>query len=85
MESISARLLQRAAELVGGRDVLCHELQVPRAELDRFIAGTRTVPTSLFLRLTDLVLEESAALCEPSHKHKAPTPSIATTPPRVAR
>jgi hypothetical protein len=66
MLPISARLLQRAAELVGGRDVLCHELQVPRVELDRFIAGMRAVPTSLFLKATDLVLEETAALCEAS-------------------
>ena len=60
MQSITARLLGRAAELVGGREALCHELQVPGTELDLWMAGARPMPRSLFLKVADLLLDEAA-------------------------
>ena len=47
---------------MGGREALCRELQVPRAELDRWMAGAPTIPKSLFLKAADLVLDLTPAL-----------------------
>jgi len=58
VQSITAQLLGRAAELVGGPAALCHELRVPRTELDLWMAGARPMPRSLFLKVADLVLDE---------------------------
>ena len=56
-----SRTLQRAAEILGGRDKLSRELRVPVKELDRWIAEEAEPPRGVFLRAVDIVLEETPA------------------------
>jgi hypothetical protein len=51
--------LLRAAELVGGRDKLARVLRVPISELDKWIAGDAKPPREVFLRVVDLILDET--------------------------
>ena len=58
--TIYSRTLQKAADLCGGRERLCRILQVPKAELDRWIADEAKPPRDLFLRVVDLILDETS-------------------------
>ncbi|MFN2646139.1 MAG: hypothetical protein ABR570_14210 [Burkholderiales bacterium] len=49
----------RAAELLGGRDKLARVLRVPVSELDKWIAGEAKPPREVFLRVVDLILDET--------------------------
>ena len=60
MGRIHSRALQRAAELLGGMQELCAYLQVPAGELQRWIANADAPPAGIFLRVVDLIVEESA-------------------------
>ena len=55
--SVFSRTLQRAAELIGGRDVLCKELRVSPGELQRWIADESRPPRAVFLRAVTLILD----------------------------
>ena len=57
--TVYSRALQKATELAGGRDKLAKILQVQRAELDKWIADQGKPPREIFLRIVDLILEES--------------------------
>ena len=57
--SVYSRALLRAAELVGGRDKLARVLRVPLSELDKWIAGEAKPPREVFLRVVDLILDET--------------------------
>jgi len=57
--SVYSRALKKAAELLGGREQLAKLLQVPAAEIDRWIADQRKPPREVFLRIVDLILDES--------------------------
>ena len=59
MSSVYARTLQKAADLIGGREKLARRLRVPVAELETWIAGGATPPISTFLRAVDLVIDET--------------------------
>jgi len=59
--SVVSRTLQRAAEILGGRDKLSRQLRVPAKELDRWIADETEPPRGVFLRAVDIVLEETPA------------------------
>jgi hypothetical protein len=58
--SVYGRALQRAAELLGGRDKLAQILQVPKADLEAWIAERSKPPRDVFLRVVDLILDETA-------------------------
>jgi hypothetical protein len=58
--SVYSRALHRAAELLGGRDKLAKVLQVPAAELDKWIGDRAKPPREVFLRVVDLILDETA-------------------------
>jgi hypothetical protein len=58
--SVYSRTLQKAAELLGGRDKLRRELQVPAADLEDWIADKVVPPKGVFLRAVDLLLDETA-------------------------
>ena len=62
--SVYARAVRKAAELVGGRDKLAQTLQVPREEIDKWIADQKKPPREIFLRVVDLVIDDSAAAPE---------------------
>jgi hypothetical protein len=57
---VYSRALLRASELVGGRDKLARVLSVPRPEIDKWIAGEAKPPREVFLRVVDLILDETA-------------------------
>ncbi|HUQ75667.1 MAG TPA: hypothetical protein VM183_13160 [Burkholderiales bacterium] len=59
--TIYSRALQKAAELVGGRDELAKALQVPAAEIEKWIADQSKPPRDIFLRVVDIILDETAA------------------------
>ena len=65
--SVYSRALLKAAELLGGRAELARMLQVPGAEIDRWIADEEKPPREMFLRVVDIILDEtSAAASEPA-------------------
>jgi len=66
--SVYSRALQKAAELVGDRDRLAHVLHVPRADIDRWIADLAKPPREIFLRIVDLILDETAPRDGGSHE-----------------
>ena len=57
--SVYSRALSRAAQLVGGRDELARVLQVSTTELDKWIADQAKPPREVFLRIVDLILDET--------------------------
>jgi len=59
--SVYSRALRKAAELLGGRERLAKALQVPAAEIDKWIADEGKPPRDIFLRIVDLILDESRA------------------------
>jgi len=57
--SVYSRALQKAADLHGGRNQLSKLLQVPAADIDRWIADQGKPPREIFLRIVDLILDET--------------------------
>jgi hypothetical protein len=57
--SVYSRALQKAAELLGGREKLSKILQVPAAEIDQWIADQAKPPREVFLRIVDLILDQT--------------------------
>jgi hypothetical protein len=57
MRSSTARLLQAAAEIVGGEKALARELGISEKLLSRFMADFISLPDPLFLRVADIVLD----------------------------
>ena len=57
--SVYSRTLQKAADLIGGRDKLCRFLHVPAAELKKWIDDKAQPPIGVFLRAVDLIIEET--------------------------
>lgn len=74
--TVYSRALLRATELLGGREKLARVLRVPVAEIDKWIAGAAKPPREVFLRVVDLILDETG----PSVDSDAQDP----TPPRDA-
>jgi hypothetical protein len=59
MNSVYARAVRRAAELAGGRAKLARLLQVPESEIESWLAGARKPSRELFLRVVDIVIDDS--------------------------
>lgn len=59
--SVYSRAVRKAAELAGGRDNLARKLQVPLAELEKWLADKGKPPRELFLRMVDLILDDNRA------------------------
>lgn len=57
--TVHSRALQKAEELLGGRRNLAKFLQVPAAEIDKWIADQAKPPREIFLRVVDLILDET--------------------------
>ena len=57
--SVYSRALIKAAELLGGRDELARELHVPAAEIEKWVAGDAKPPREIFLRIVDIILDET--------------------------
>jgi len=58
--SVYSRALSRAAELLGGRDKLAKALQVAVTDIEKWIADREKPPSEVFLRIVDLILDETA-------------------------
>lgn len=57
--SVYSRAVRKAAELLGGRDNLARILNVPLADVNKWIAGEKP-PREIFLRVVDLIIDETA-------------------------
>lgn len=53
-----ARLLQRAAEIMGGVEPLRAHLEVSRLQLNYWMQGRARLPDNVFLRIADLLAEK---------------------------
>lgn len=58
--SVYSRALLKAAELLGGRAELAQVLQVSQAELERWVADEQKPPREIFLRVVDIILDETS-------------------------
>jgi len=54
---VYSSVFARAAELIGGKDVLAAHLGVPRSVLDGWASGEVQPPPDMFLRAVDLHVE----------------------------
>jgi|1185.fasta_scaffold01040_3 hypothetical protein len=59
--SVYSRALAKAAELLGGRRELARVLQVPVAQIENWIADDGKPPREIFLRVVDIILDETSA------------------------
>lgn len=71
-----SRALLRAAEILGGARELRDYLHVPTPDLARWMSAEEAPPTSVFLRVVDLLVEDSEAqsLLIPDRSHSARDP-----------
>jgi hypothetical protein len=58
--SVYSRALAKAAELLGGRAALARMLQVPIAEIEKWLADEAKPPREIFLRIVDIILDETS-------------------------
>ena len=58
--SVYSRAVRKAAEMAGGREELARTLQVPLADVEKWILGEKKPPREVFLRVVDLLIEDSA-------------------------
>ena len=72
--SVYSRTLQKAVELAGGRSKLARLLRVPLANIDRWIADEAKPPLNVFLRVVDLVIDETGSAPEAAEPGEAPPP-----------
>ena len=57
--SVYSRAVRKAAELVGGREKLSRTLQVPLAEIEKWIEDKAKPPREIFLRVVDLIIDDN--------------------------
>ena len=57
--SVYSRALAKAAELLGGRAELARMLQLPIADIERWLADDGKPPREVFLRVVDIILDET--------------------------
>ena len=57
--SVYGRAVRKAAELLGGRENLARVLNVALADVNKWIAGEKP-PREMFLRVVDLIIDETA-------------------------
>ena len=55
MTSNTVRLLQAAADIVGGKKALANELGISEKLLAKFMADSISLPDALYLRAVDIV------------------------------
>lgn len=63
--SVYSRAVRKAAEMAGGREALARRLQLPLADVDKWILGEKKPPREVFLRVVDLLIEDSAGSDSP--------------------
>jgi hypothetical protein len=76
VSAIQARLIRRAAELMGGEDELARLLNVVPSHLALWISGEALLPDDVFLKVADIITAPPGArneLCR-RLREKMPTP-----------
>jgi DNA-binding transcriptional regulator YdaS (Cro superfamily) len=74
--------LQKAAELVGGRKRLAERLGVKAAEIEKWAAGKEAIPREIFLRIVDLIIDETTSSGDSPEADEPPGRSSAPSPRR---
>ena len=62
MSATTVKLLEVASEIVGGDAALARALGISEAMLSRFMADKRHLPSSLLLRIVDIILGDPLSL-----------------------
>lgn len=57
--SVHSRAVRKAAELAGGRQALADRLDLPRPDIDAWIADQRRPALVDLLRIVEVILDES--------------------------
>ncbi len=65
MPTTYARVVRRAAEIMGGVEPFARHLGVPMVDVVLWMNGTKNVPTAVFLKAVDIVTQDRA---EPDKK-----------------
>jgi hypothetical protein len=60
--TVEARALQRAADILGGKEQLRAALRVPLRALEEWLAGGSTPPTDVFLKAVDIISGQAGAV-----------------------
>ena len=76
LATVYSRAVRKAAELVGGREKLARALQVPLAEIEKWIADKGKPPREIFLRVVDLIIDD-AGVADASGPADAPAKDCA--------
>ena len=78
MSKTAAKLLEAAAEIVGGENALAQCLGIGPSLLAKLMTGTMPLPDTLLLRAVDIVLSERQVALRP-----APVPLVSKPPEEV--
>ena len=81
--SVYSRTLQKAADLLGSRKKLARVLRVPTKDLDSWIADEVKPPLNVFLRVVDLIIDETGSAPGASEPDEPPPPRDALGSPRA--
>jgi hypothetical protein len=66
MSTTTVKLLQAAADIVGGEMVLAERLGITERLLWRYMADTQAFPDSLLLRAVDIILADRQSRVAPA-------------------
>jgi len=72
--SVYSRTLQKAADLLGGRKKLARILRVPMKDLEAWIADEVKPPLNVFLRVVDIIIDETGPASESGEPGDPPPP-----------
>ena len=75
MSNTAGKLLEAAAEIVGGDNALAQRLGIGPSLLAKFLTGAVPLPDNLLLRAVDIVLAERQVALRP-----APVPLVSKPP-----
>jgi hypothetical protein len=76
--TVEGRALRRAVELAGSRENLAKRIGARIEELDKWLAGTGRPPREIFLRVVDVILDDSPAPSASSEPPDSPPGQSAT-------
>jgi len=89
-QAVHARALQRAADILGGKEPLRAALRVPMVRLDEWLAGHSEPPMDIFLRAVDIIsapamsTPQAAAAAGRARTHIHPAAAKKSRQPRDA-
>lgn len=78
MSATTVKLLQAAADIVGGEQALAEHLGIGEALLSRFLADARQLPDPLLLQAVDIILADRLSRQPSSGRPAAPFPAVAS-------